>query len=52
MREENSTLKFRPPAPVHQPPLVHFENARRELALASTIDEVRDIRDRAEALRV
>src|SRR5208283_1836465 len=52
MRDENSTLKFRPPAPANQPPLVHFENARRELALASTIDEVRDIRDRAEALRV
>ena len=52
MTDENGTLKFRPPALVRQPPLVHFEKARRELALASTIDEVKDIRDRAEALRV
>ncbi len=52
MRDENSPLKFRPPAPVHQPPLVHFENARRELELARTVDEVKSIRDRAEAMRL
>jgi N6-adenosine-specific RNA methylase IME4 len=52
MSDEIGTAKSPSPVPVHQPPLVHFENARRELALASTIDEVKDIRDRAEALRV
>ena len=31
--------------------LVHFSKARQELALATTIDEVKDIRDKAEALR-
>ena len=32
--------------------LAHFDTARRALALARTIDEVKDIRDRAEALRL
>ena len=32
--------------------LVHFENARRELELATNIDEVKDLRDKAEALRL
>jgi len=31
--------------------LVHFDTARRELALASSIDEVKTIRDKAEAIR-
>lgn len=31
--------------------LVHFDAARRELALASSIDEVKQLRDKAEALR-
>lgn len=31
--------------------LVHFDKAKQELALANTIDEVKDIRDKAEALR-
>jgi N6-adenosine-specific RNA methylase IME4 len=31
--------------------LVHFDTARKELALAQSIDEVKDIRDKAEALR-
>jgi len=49
----NGTLKTRPPVPVHQPgPLVHFENARRELELARTVDEVKEIRDKAEAMRL
>lgn len=33
------------------PGLIHFDQARRELALATNIDEVKDIRDKAEALR-
>jgi len=52
MRHENGTLRFRPPAPANQPPLVHFENARRELELARTVDEVKQIRDKAEAMRL
>jgi len=32
--------------------LVHFNRAKQELALATKIDEVKEIRDRAEALRV
>ena len=32
--------------------LVHFNKARNELALATNIDEVKDIRDKAEALRI
>ena len=31
--------------------LAHFDRARRELELASSIDEVKQIRDQAEALR-
>lgn len=31
--------------------LVHFDTAKRELVLATTIDEVKNIRDKAEALR-
>ena len=31
--------------------LIHFDTARRELALAQSVDEVKEIRDRAEALR-
>lgn len=31
--------------------LQHFDNAKREIALANTIDEVKQIRDQAEALR-
>lgn len=31
--------------------LVHFDRARQELALASSVDEVKTIRDQAEALR-
>jgi N6-adenosine-specific RNA methylase IME4 len=52
MRDENGTLKFRPPTPVNKPPLVHFENARRELELARTVDEVKQIRDKAAAMRL
>ncbi len=43
---------MRLPVPVHQPPLVHFENARRELELARTVDEVKEIRDPSEAMRL
>ena len=32
--------------------LIHFNKAKQELALAVSIDEVKDIRDKAEALRV
>lgn len=32
--------------------LVHFDNAKRELELATNIDEVKDLRDKAEALRL
>ena len=32
--------------------LVHFDRARRELALAASIDEVKDIRDKVEAMRL
>lgn len=32
--------------------LMHFNKARQELELAKEIDEVKDIRDKAEALRV
>jgi len=32
--------------------LAHFDRARQELALAQGVDEVKEIRDRAEALRV
>lgn len=50
---QNGTLKIRPLVPVHQPgPLIHFENARRELELARTVDEVKEIRDKAEAMRL
>lgn len=50
---QNGTLKIRPPVPVHQPgPMIHFENARRELELARTVDEVKQIRDKAEAMRL
>src|SRR5208283_2415404 len=52
MRDETGILKFRPPAPVHQPPLVHFENARRELEIARTLDEVKQVRDKSEAMRL
>jgi len=31
--------------------LVHFNKAKKELALATKIDEVKEIRDKAEALR-
>ena len=49
----NGTLKIRPPVPVTQAgPMIHFENARRELELARTVDEVKSIRDRAEAMRL
>ena len=34
------------------PELVHFENAKRELQLATNVDEVKDLRDKAEALRL
>jgi len=33
------------------PGLVHFNRARRELELATTVDEVKQIRDKAEAMR-
>jgi len=32
--------------------LVHFDKARQELELAASLDEVRDIRNKAEALRI
>ena len=49
----NGTLKFRPPVAVRQPgPMIHFDNARREIELARTVDEVKTIRDRAEAMRL
>ncbi len=34
------------------PGLVHFNRARRELELAASIDEVKQIRDKAEAMRI
>ncbi|MGO9121233.1 MAG: DNA-methyltransferase [Desulfomonilaceae bacterium] len=34
------------------PGLIHFNRARRELELATTVDEVKQVRDRAEAMRV
>ncbi len=50
---QDGTLRTRPPVPVHQPsPMIHFENARRELELARTVDEVKQIRDKAEAMRL
>jgi N6-adenosine-specific RNA methylase IME4 len=36
---------------MHETALVHFDTARRELALASSLDEVKMLRDKAEALR-
>ena len=42
------------PSPVDMPApvsLIHFDTAKRELALASSIDEVKNIRDQAEAIR-
>jgi len=34
------------------PGLTHFNRARRELELAASIDEVKEIRDKAEAMRI
>ena len=34
-----------------QSSLIHFDTAKKELAMANSIDEVKDIRDKAEALR-
>jgi DNA modification methylase len=42
----------RPIDPSHLPGLTHFNRARRELELASSIDEVKQIRDKAEAMRI
>ncbi len=36
----------------NQPALIHFDRARRELELACSIDEVKDIRDKAEVMRL
>jgi len=53
MRDKNGTLTFRPPATAHQlGPLAHFDNARRELELARTVDEVKQVRDKSEAMRL
>jgi len=53
MSDEKDAREFRPPTPVHKPgPMTHFENARRELEMARTVDEVKQIRDRAEAMRL
>ncbi len=35
----------------HNNQLAHFKKAKRELALVTRIDEVKEIRDKAEALR-
>jgi len=40
-----------PEDPKYLPTLLHFNRARRELELATTIDEVKQIRDKAEAMR-
>ena len=41
-----------PSAPKDLPGLVHFNRARRELELAASMDEVKQIRDKAEAMRL
>ncbi len=41
-----------PPSAKDLPGLVHFNRARQELELAASIDEVRQIRDKAEAMRI
>jgi N6-adenosine-specific RNA methylase IME4 len=48
--DEMSPAFFQPGDMMNQ--LVHFENAKRELQLATNVDEVKDLRDKAEALRL
>jgi hypothetical protein len=46
---ENNLIPF--PQPEEANALTHFDRAKRELELAASIDEVKKIRDQAEALR-
>jgi 16S rRNA G966 N2-methylase RsmD len=50
--EIHSDPTVRPADPKDLPGLIHFNRARRELELASSIDEVKQIRDQAEAMRI
>ena len=50
MNDQNKLIPF--PQSDESTVLTHFDRARRELELAATIDEVKKIRDRAEALRL
>jgi hypothetical protein len=50
MSKQNKLIPF--PQSDESTVLTHFDRARRELELAATIDEVKKIRDQAEALRL
>lgn len=51
MTDQTETNLIPFPQPEETTILTHFDRAKRELELASSIDEVKQIRDQAEALR-